>query len=102
MRNKTKTLIPDEKLEQAASLLRVLTHPHRLRMCELLLDAELSVGDIAAHMGLRHNVVSQHLNHLRICGIVAPRRDGRTVYYRVVHPGPGWLLDCIRRHMGTE
>jgi DNA-binding transcriptional ArsR family regulator len=91
-------LSPDV-LEQATQTLRVLTHPHRLQICEELLNSEQSVGHLAQVLGLRPNVVSQHLNHLRAHRIVAPRRAGRAVYYEVVHPGPAWLLACIRNHM---
>jgi ArsR family transcriptional regulator len=94
-------LSPDV-LERATQTLRVLTHPHRLQICEQLLNSEQSVGDLARVLGLRPNVVSQHLNHLRAHRIVAPRRAGRAVYYEVVHPGPAWLLACIRNHMTPE
>ena len=89
--------IPEAFLQQAAQTLRALTHPQRLRICELLLLRDCAVGDLARTLGLRPNVVSQHLTHLRAYGIVAPQRAGRSVHYRVVHPGAGWLLACIRR-----
>lgn len=92
-------VIPMPRLEAAAATLRLLSHPHRLALCERMLAMPSAVGDLAAALGLRHNVVSQHLNILRAYGIVAARRQGRSVVYRVVHPGPGWLLECIRRHM---
>lgn len=92
-------LIPETVLEETCQRLKVLVHPHRLRLCELLLAGESPVGVLAERMGLRPNVVSQHLNQLRAHGIVAPRRDGRAVFYRVCHPSAGWLLACIRRNM---
>jgi DNA-binding transcriptional ArsR family regulator len=92
-------MIPMPRLEAAAATLRLLAHPHRLALCERMLAMPQSVGALATALGLRHNVVSQHLNILRAYGIVAARRQGRSVVYRVVHPGPGWLLECIRRHM---
>jgi DNA-binding transcriptional ArsR family regulator len=84
-------------LVRATALLRVLTHPDRLRICERLLEGACPVGALAAELGLRQTVVSQHLNQLRAYEIVAPQRVGRAVHYRVVHPGPAWLLECIRR-----
>lgn len=86
------------RLEYASQLLRVVTHVDRLRICELLLRRRASVGELAEHLGRKQNVISQHLNQMRAYGIVAPHREGRTVYYRVIHPGPAWLLECIRRH----
>ena len=87
-----------EQLDHAAYILRVLAHPQRLMICQILLKRRASVGDLAEAIGLRHNVVSQHLSNMRAHGLVEPERDGRAVYYRVVHPAPGWLLDCIRRN----
>jgi len=95
---KTQDLIPMGVLERAAAVMRVLAHPHRLRMCELLLSGEVSVGELAEHLGLPQNAVSQHLSILRAHGVVARERDGKAAYYRVVHPSAGWLLSCIRRH----
>jgi len=90
--------IPDAVLEQAAGAMRVLAHPQRLRICELLGRGRFSVGQLAERLGTSQNAVSQHLAIMRAHGIVAPRRDGRSVYYRIIHPGAGWLLGCIRRH----
>lgn len=88
-----------ERLEVATGVLRILAHPHRLRICERLLESPCCVGDLERELSLKQNVVSQHLNLLRLNGIVEGRRTGRMVIYRVVHPGPVWLLDCIRDHM---
>lgn len=90
--------IPEAVLQEASRVLRVLTHPQRLRLCEMLLRQRLSVGELAAQSGLQPNAVSQHLSFLRAHGVLEARRDGRSVYYEVVHPGPQWLLTCIRRY----
>ena len=91
-------LLTPDRLDAACQILRALMHPVRLRLCELLLRGDCTVGDLATALDLKPNVVSQHLNLLRAFGIVTPRRLGRTVHYVVTHPGPGWLLECIRRH----
>ncbi len=90
--------LPIERLERIVRVLRVLTHVDRLRICDLLLRGDRSVSDLADQLGLKQNVVSQHLNMLRAHDIVEPRREGRQVYYRVIHPGAGWLLDCVCSH----
>ena len=95
---RTPGLIPMGVLEQAAAVMRVLAHPHRLRICELLLAGEVSVGKMAEHLGLPQNAVSQHLSIMRAHGVVARERNGKMAYYRVVHPSAGWLLSCVRRH----
>ncbi len=101
MAAKAKPLLPKAALERAAELMRVLAHPQRLRLCELLLAGDVSVGELAAKLHLPQNAVSQHLTILRTHGVLDRRRAGKTVYYRVVHPSAEWMLSCIRRHAGT-
>lgn len=91
-------LLPMERLEQAAAVMRVLAHPHRLRICELLAHGRISVNEIAEHLGVAHNAASQHLGIMKAHGILGCERDGKTVYYKVISPQPSWLLGCIRSH----
>ncbi|MEX0774844.1 MAG: metalloregulator ArsR/SmtB family transcription factor [Phycisphaeraceae bacterium] len=90
--------IPMNVLEQAAYVLRVLAHPHRLRMVELLMTGRLSVGELADELDLAPNAVSQHLSNMRAHGIVEVQRDGRTAYYRVANPNAINMINCIRKH----
>lgn len=85
-------------LEQSASVMRVLAHPHRLRICELLMAERVPVNDLAKHLSLASNAVSQHLNIMKAHGLVACKREGKAVYYRVCDPRATWLLQCIRNH----
>ena len=91
-------LIPAEVLERVAPMLRVLGHPHRLRITELLVAQELTVGELAGRLGIPHNACSQHLNLMRAYGLLAARRDGKTVYYRVDRPGAVNIITCIKNH----
>jgi len=90
--------IREMQIEAAASILRVLAHPQRLRMVEILLEGPISVGDLAEEVGLGQAAVSQHLNHMRAHGIVDSIRDGRKVFYEVVDPHAIQVIDCIRKH----
>jgi DNA-binding transcriptional ArsR family regulator len=98
MKRQARRPLPTDRLERIVRVLRVLTHVDRLRICDALLRRDQSVGELAEALELKQNVVSQHLNVLRAHEIVAPTREGRQVYYRVVHPGAQWLLDCVCRH----
>ena len=69
--------------EVKASLFRVLGHPARVRILELLRDGERSVGSLQAELGLDSGGTSQHRTALRRIGLVQSRRDGTSVYYRV-------------------
>ena len=66
-----------------ANLFRVLGHPARVRILELLRDGERSVGALQEELGLDSGGTSQHLAALRRVGVVESRREGTSVYYRV-------------------
>jgi len=93
--------IPMATLEKAADVLRVLCHPHRLKIVELLLRDRLTVGELAEQLDLAPNAVSQHLTHMKAHGLLTANRDGREVYYEVTSPQPAMILDCIRKHSDT-
>lgn len=82
---------------EAAECLKVIAHPHRLEMIELMLQAPRSVGMLAERCGIRENVASQHLNLMKRCGFLTARKVGRVVIYDVVEPHLAELLDCMRR-----
>jgi DNA-binding transcriptional ArsR family regulator len=69
--------------EAKASLFRVLGHPARVRILELLRDGERSVGSLQSELELDSGGTSQHLAALRRIGLVTSRREGTSVYYRV-------------------
>lgn len=69
--------------EVKATLFRVLGHPARVRILELLRDGERSVGALQAELDLDSGGTSQHLAALRRIGLVESRREGTTVFYRV-------------------
>lgn len=69
---------------EAARLLRAMANGRRLQaLCLLLEEDEMSVGGIARRVSLSHSATSQHLSMMREDGLVATRRAGTTVYYRI-------------------
>src|SRR3954471_11996072 len=66
-----------------AEFFRVLGHPVRIRLLQLLREGERSVGDLQAALELDSGATSQHLALLRKQGLVEGRREGTSVYYRV-------------------
>ena len=70
--------------ELVAKYFRALGDPTRVRILELLVEqGELSVGQLVSRLAVSQPKVSNHLACLRWCGFVTPRREHRTVYYRV-------------------
>ena len=73
--------------EVKANLFRVLGHPARVRILELLRDGERSVGALQKELGLDSGGTSQHLAALRRIGLVESRRERTSVFYRVEDGG---------------
>ncbi|VDS07522.1 Biofilm growth-associated repressor [Paracoccus haematequi] len=69
--------------DQASGLLKSLGNQHRLMILCALAQDEKSVGQLAALLGIRDSTVSQHLAILRRDRIIAGRRDGQTIWYRI-------------------
>ena len=90
--------IPAQTFERMAMMLRVLAHPQRLRIVELLIQRTVPVGELARALDLPPAAVSQHLTNMRASGIVERHRAGRHVHYRVVDPNVVSLMGCLRRN----
>ncbi|UCG47572.1 MAG: winged helix-turn-helix transcriptional regulator [Phycisphaerales bacterium] len=86
----------DEKTAQRiGEVLKGLAHPLRLRIVDALQKGEMCVGDVASILGERQAVTSQHLNTMRDKGVLASRRDGSRVYYRIRNSSAVKLLHCF-------
>lgn len=83
------------------TLFRTLSDPTRLRILALL-DArdELCVCDLTQALKLSQPMISRHLAQLRTAGLVADRRDGVWIHYRL-HPNlPAWARAVLRTTLG--
>lgn len=79
-----KGMAQSEGVETATRVLRLMSHPERLRiLCHLGVEGELSVGRLLERIPLSGSALSQHLAKLRKEGLVATRKERQTVYYRV-------------------
>lgn len=73
----------DEVVSLAVEVLQVLADSTRLRIAGLLLDGELSVGQIAEALERPVPGISQHLARMRLARVVNSRKQGTSVYYRI-------------------
>ncbi len=69
--------------DRASDFLKSLANAQRLRILCLILEGERPVGEIAEAIGANQSSVSQNLALMRREGLVVPRRDGQTIYYRL-------------------
>ncbi len=83
--------------EHFAATAKALGSGHRLELLEHLAQGERSVEALARLSGLSIANASQHLHHLRRAGIVASRRNGKHILYRVADEAVVTLLGSLRR-----
>ena len=95
-------LIPLDRLEAAADCLRTLAHPHRLRMLQMLLADEFTVGELAEACGIPSHMASEHLIKMRDRGQLMVERRGRNSYYRVSQKGLANIMKCVRTLCGQK
>ena len=86
-----------EVLSQASEMLKTLGHPVRLKIIEALENGEQSVGEIQAAVSQPQAATSLQLKQLRLQGLVAARRAGTSVYYRISDEFVVKVLDCVRQ-----
>ncbi|MBL9125941.1 MAG: helix-turn-helix transcriptional regulator [Planctomycetaceae bacterium] len=90
-----------EALTAAAECLRILAHPHRLRMIQMLLQGDFTVGELAEACDLPSPMASEHLRLMQRCGFLNSEKEGRRVYYRVSEPHLQEILKCVESRFGT-
>lgn len=88
-------------LGQAAECLRVLAHPHRLRMLQMLIQEDFTVGELAEACELPTAMASEHLRLMQRCGFLSSEKDGRKVFYRIAEPHLKDILKCIEDRFDT-
>ena len=91
-----------EALTQAAECLRTLAHPHRLRMVQMLLKGQFTVGELADACGIPSHMASEHLRLMQRSGFLTSEREGRRIFYRVAEPHLKQIMNCIESRFGTS
>ena len=83
------------KAGAASQLLKVLANPERLLLLCQLAEGERSVGQLQAALGIVQPTLSQQLGVLRREGLVATRRDGKQIHYRIASPAVLALIHTL-------
>jgi ArsR family transcriptional regulator, virulence genes transcriptional regulator len=71
------------QLDLMAKCLKAMAHPGRLLILQLLREAEQSVGELEKRVDMSQANLSQHLNLMKDKGLLASRRAGNQVFYRL-------------------
>lgn len=87
----------DTLYEQFARIGKAVTSPRRIELLELLAQGERNVESLARAAGLGVTTASAHLQILRGARLVATRRDGTRILYRLAGEDVVELIDLVRR-----
>ncbi|MDE2509289.1 MAG: winged helix-turn-helix transcriptional regulator [Planctomycetota bacterium] len=94
--------IPDEFLDAMAEKLRLFADPTRLSILRALSMRERSVSEVVEETGRGQANVSKHLKLLTNAGLVARRKEGLRVYYKLDDPLVGQLCDLLCATLVSE
>jgi len=94
-------LLPLTALTRAADCLKVMAHPARLRIVEVLMQGEFMVNEIAELCAIAPHQACEHLRLMKGCGFLDSERRGREVYYTINSPQLPDLIACVRRNCGA-
>ena len=80
---------------EAANFLKAISHEGRLMILCHLASGEKSVTELETLLSARQAAVSQQLSRLRLEGLVIPRREGKTIFYRLADERPKQIMEVV-------
>ncbi len=86
----------DQIYHYHAEMCKVLSHPKRLELINLLRDGEMNVGELCRELSLSPGNLSQHLAMMRERRILDSRKEANMVYYRIANPRLLEAFDLLR------
>jgi ArsR family transcriptional regulator len=84
--------LPDDQVDLVVEVFRMLADATRVQVLWALVSREMSVNDLATHVGKPAPSVSQHLAKLRMARLVRTRRVGTTIFYSLDNDHIGQLV----------
>ena len=82
--------------EKQADVAKAMAHPVRVATLEFVKDGEQCVCDIAEAVGTERSNLSKHLSVMVNAGVLASRKEGLKVFYRIKTPCVMKFLDCLK------
>ena len=100
---KAKCGLSIDLLARMAEVLKLLAHPHRLKIIEILdVNGGAPVFAIAEQLDLPQAATSQHLNQMKRVGLITADRRGKEVWYTVADPRALTILSWTRKNGGKS
>ena len=93
----------EDKAKKIAELLKLLANEHRLLILCALLGGKLTVGEIHHHTpNITASALSQHLNQMKIAGILSSEKQGKNVFYWIYDERVVALIDVLKKEYCQE
>jgi len=90
------TQVEKDLYRRHADFCKVLSHPTRLQIIDILHDREMTVTDLAAQLQVAVGNLSQHLNLMKQRRVLESRKEGNSVIYRLANPKMTQACGLIR------
>ncbi|HDZ41025.1 MAG TPA: ArsR family transcriptional regulator [Bacteroidetes bacterium] len=85
-----------EQLERAASMLKAIAHPMRIKIIGFLEEGDsLSVTEIHERLGIEQSTTSHHLGILKDKGVLVSKREGKKTLYALKHENLKNIIKCV-------
>lgn len=91
-------MLDNEILLKTSQCLKIMAHPVRLKVAEILSSGERNVKDLSETCGIPHNQICEHLRLMQHCGLIKSRKQGHYVYYSLQGKKLMSLLNCVRKN----
>lgn len=92
-------MMREDRVADLNKLFRALADPTRLRLLNLMSEQEVCVCYFTEVIGAPQPKISRHLAYLRRAGIVAARREGKWMHYRLTIPGDAYAASILKKTM---
>ena len=94
--------VQDQVFELAAEVFRVMSAPMRLKIISSLCQCEKNVTELLSEIDTTQPNMSQHLNILYQAGVLAKRREGVQIHYRIIDEQVASLCRTVCAQMAIE
>jgi DNA-binding transcriptional ArsR family regulator len=92
--------IDADKMERAAAMLKVLAHPKRMAIVDLLgREEKLTVTKIYTELDMPQAIASQHLITLKDRGVLTSKKSGTKIYYSLIVPQLTDVIRCLEENI---
>jgi hypothetical protein len=85
-----------DRCDEVSRVLKVLSHPDRLKVLCFLMEEEKSVGDLTEFCGISQSAMSQFLIRMKNEGVLKSEREGVKTYYSIFDPNLKKLVRSLK------